>query len=128
MCLIHRVLTVEAPVGIAENLVASDHQHGTRPRSLLQRPSVKTNAGARRLFFSGIESYNKLPKAIRELEVTKFKTRVTDWLLLGVIYRLPKLAGLSVYVMLSHVYVMCMCVEGVLIRRACIRFKFFYES
>ena len=81
MCLIHRVLAVEAPVGIVENLVASNHQHGTRTRGLLQRPSVKTDAGARRLFFSGIESYNKLPKAIRELEVTKFKTRVTDWLL-----------------------------------------------
>lgn len=81
MCLIHRVRTTGAPAGIAEHLVTCDHQHSTRTRGLLQRPSVKTNAGARRLYFSGIDAYNKLPQDIREVRITRFKTRVTDWLL-----------------------------------------------
>ena len=78
MCLIHRVRTTGAPVGIAEHLVTSDHQHSTRTRGQLHRPSVKTNAGARRLYFSGIDAYNKLPQDIHEVGITRFTTRVTD--------------------------------------------------
>ena len=81
VCLIHGVRTSGLPLGMAEHLVMSDHQHGTRTRGQLQRPSVKSNSGARRLYFSGADIYNKLPQDIRELLPSRFKARVTDWLL-----------------------------------------------
>ena len=72
MCLIHRVRTTGAPVGIAEHLVICKHQHSTRTRGQLQRPSVKTDAGARRLYISGIDAYSYLPQYIREVGIIRF--------------------------------------------------------
>ena len=51
MCLIHRVRTNRAPVGMAEHLVTRDHQHSTRTRGHLQRPSVKTNGRCSQVVF-----------------------------------------------------------------------------
>ena len=81
VCLIHSTLATGFPVGIAENLFTGDHQHSTRMRSQLKRPQVKTSAGVRRLYFSGVDVYNKLPQEIREVRLHRFKNQVVDWLL-----------------------------------------------
>ena len=81
VCLLHRVRITGLPAGIAEHIVVNDHQHNTRTRGQLQRPSAKSNSGVRRLYFSGVEMYNKLPQDIREGGLARFKTKVIDWLL-----------------------------------------------
>ena len=81
VCLIQRSRTTGLPVGISEHLVTHDHQHSTRTRGQLKRPSAKSNSGAPRLYFSGADMYNKLPQDIREVGLVSFKTRVIDWLL-----------------------------------------------
>ena len=81
VCLIQRARITGLPVGIVEHLVTSGHQHSTRTRGQLQRPGVRTNSGARRLYFSGADMYNNLPQDIREVGLGLFKTRVINWLL-----------------------------------------------
>jgi len=70
LCLIKRVITTESPAGIAEQFLTTEHEHDTRTRGQL-----------RRLSFSGADLFNKLPQAIRDVGVSRFKTSLTEWLL-----------------------------------------------
>ena len=89
VCLIKRVLTTGQPPGILEHLTTADHHHDTRTHGQLQRPRAKYNSGIRRLCFSGADAYNKLPDDLRELGLSQFKTRLTEWLLRDVLAARP---------------------------------------
>ena len=81
LCLIQKALVTGLPTGIASQLNVAAHGHNTRSHDHLQRPRARTNAGVRRLCFSGSDAYNRLPTEIRQLNMSRFKTRLKEILL-----------------------------------------------
>ena len=81
LCFIKRVLTTGHPFNIAQQLTTVNHDHDTRAHGQLSRPRVNINPGVRRLCFSGVEAYNRLPRGICNLSMPVFKVRVAEWLM-----------------------------------------------
>jgi len=81
LCFIKRVLTTGHPINIAQQLTTVNHDHDTRAHGQLSRPRANINAGVRRLCFSGVATYNRLPRDICNMSVPMFKVRVAEWLL-----------------------------------------------
>ena len=81
LCFIKRVLSTGNPVGIARQLTTVNHEHDTRSIGLLKQTRANINAGVRRLSFSGVQAYNRLPPDIRDRSVPVFKAKVAEWLL-----------------------------------------------
>ena len=84
LCVIQKALVTGLPTGIASQLNVAAHGHNTRSHDHLQRPRARTNAGVRRLCFSGSDAYNRLPTEIRQLNMSRFKTRLKEILLTDV--------------------------------------------
>ena len=105
LCLIKKVLTTGLPPGIAEQMPYVSHNHNTRAHRQLQRPRARTNAGVRRLCFSGSGAYNRLPHDLHMLGLARFKTRLKELLLSGwMLIALNLMVYLDVYVCEMNVY------------------------
>ena len=76
LCLIKKVLSSGVPPGLAEQFSFVSHSHNTRQHGQLQRPRARTNAGIRRLCFSGSDAFNRLPDELRQLSFVRFKTQL----------------------------------------------------
>ena len=81
LILIQKAIATGVPPGIANQLTVAPNDHNTRSRDHLQRPRARTNAGKRRLCFSGSQSYNRLPPELHQLSLGRFKARLRGVLL-----------------------------------------------
>ena len=62
LCLIHSAITTGRPEGIASMIGATaQHQHQTRGATQHILPRIRTEVGRRRLSYSGVREYNRLP-------------------------------------------------------------------
>ena len=84
LTLLHKIIQTGEPESIASQIRSNRddpvHVRTTRQDHLLQLPKICTEAGRRRFLYWVVQRYNALPAEIRELRITRFRTRLRSHL------------------------------------------------
>ena len=80
--LLHKIRITEEPLALSSQLQTNSslRSRSTRQDGDLALPRVRTEAGRRRLIYSSVQQYNRLPPEVRLLSLRAFKHAVADLL------------------------------------------------
>ena len=80
---LHKIRCTGEPETLSSQLLANSSVRcrSTRRDTDLSLPRVRTEAGRRRLLFSIVQLYNRLPQEVRSLPLGSFKCSVSEFLL-----------------------------------------------